>query len=75
MNVTAIVVEPTNSSGGCIQPAHQRHHFAAAGNEALSATQVVADCQPATGHIYTDPTDHFLVSLDSGNAYMLIMYN
>ena len=42
---------------------------------ALKTTFLYADCQPATGQIYTDPTGRFLVSSVSGNSYILVVYN
>jgi hypothetical protein len=34
-----------------------------------------ADCQLATGQIYTDPTGRFLVPSTSGSSYMLVLYD
>ena len=34
-----------------------------------------ADCQPATGQIYTDPTGRSLVPSVSGNSYILVVYD
>jgi hypothetical protein len=42
---------------------------------ALKTHFLYADCQPATGQIYTDPTGRFLVPSVSGNSYILVVYN
>jgi hypothetical protein len=42
---------------------------------ALKTHFLYADCQPATGQIYTDPTGRFLVPSVSGNSYILVVYD
>jgi len=42
---------------------------------ALKTHFLCADCQPATGQIYTDPTGRFLVPSVSGNSYILVVYD
>jgi hypothetical protein len=41
----------------------------------LKTGYIYADCQLATGQIYTDPTGHFLVPSISGNQYLLVLYD
>jgi hypothetical protein len=42
---------------------------------ALKTHFLYADCQPATGQIYTDPTGRFLVPSVSRNSYILVVYD
>jgi len=42
---------------------------------ALKTNFLYADCQPATGQIYTDPTGRFVVPSVSGNSYILVVYD
>jgi hypothetical protein len=42
---------------------------------AVKTANLFADCQLATGQIYTDLTGRFLVPSSSGNAYMHILYD
>jgi hypothetical protein len=42
---------------------------------ALTTHFLYADCQPASGQIYTDPTGCFLVPSVSGNLYILVVYD
>jgi len=56
------VPDPTPESLA-LEPAALKTHF------------LYADCQPATGQIYTDPTGRFLVPSVSGNSYILVVYD
>jgi hypothetical protein len=60
--------DPTSTAG--TQP-----HTDTSKPTAIKTANLFADCQPATGQIYTDPTGCFLVPSTSGNAYMLILYD
>ena len=42
---------------------------------ALKTHFLYANCQPANGQIYTDPTGRFLVPSVSGNSYILDVYD
>jgi hypothetical protein len=42
---------------------------------ALRTHAIFADCQPATGQIYSDATGLFLAPSSAGHSYLLIDYN
>jgi hypothetical protein len=74
-NVRSTKPKPTHLPTNPDQEADSKPHTDNTEPTAVRTANLYADCQPATGQIYTDPTGSFLVPSSSGNAYMLVLYD